>query len=88
MLKKGEEFNPECIQRTVKYSASVIVWGFFSHTGIGCMKFVDKTLKSDECQQILKDGLLPTIEEQYLEANAIFQKDLAPCHKSKSNKNG
>jgi len=27
--KKGEEFNPECIQKTVKYLASVMVWGAF-----------------------------------------------------------
>ena len=25
--KKGEESNPECIQKTVKYPASVMVWG-------------------------------------------------------------
>ena len=46
--------------------------GCFSHMGKGCMKFVEKTLKSDNYQQILKDGLLPIIEEQYPEANAIF----------------
>ena len=56
--------------------------------GIGCIKFVEKNLKSDDYQQILKDGLLSTIEEQYPDANAIFQQDLAPCHKSKSTKNG
>jgi len=56
--EKGEEFNPECIQKTVKYLASIMVWGCFSH-----MKFVAKTLNSDDYQQILKDGLLPTIEQ-------------------------
>ena len=40
--------------------------------GMWCMKFVEKTLKSDDYQQILKDGLLPTIEEQNPEANDIF----------------
>ena len=49
-----------------------------------CVKFVEKTLKSDDYQSILKDGLLPTIKEQYPEANAIFQQDQAQCHKSKS----
>ena len=74
--KKGEEFNPECIQKTVKCPASVIVWGCFSHTCMGCMKFVEKTLKSDDYQHILKDGLPPTIEEQYPESNAIFQQKI------------
>ena len=68
------------------HSSSFMVWGYFSHTGMGYMKFVQKTLNSDDYQQILKDGLLPTIKKQYLEANAIFQQDLAPCHKSKSTK--
>jgi len=77
-------FDPYLIQKTVKYPASVMVWGCFSHTGMGCMKFVEKTLKSDDYQQILKDGLLPTVEEQYPQANAIFQQNLAPCHKWKS----
>ena len=49
--------------------------------GMGYMKCIEKTLKSDDYQQILKDGLLPTIEEQYPEANAIFHQD-----KSKSTK--
>jgi len=61
--------------------------GCFSHTSIGFMKFVKKTLKSDDYQQILKDGLLPTIEKHYPKANAIFQQNLTPCHKSKSTKN-
>ena len=39
------------------------VVSIFSY-GMGCVKFVEKTLKSDDYQQILKDGLLPTIEEQ------------------------
>jgi len=50
------------------------------------MKFVEKTLKSDDYQHILKDGLLSTIEEQYPGANAIFEQDLQPCHKLKSTK--
>ena len=59
--KKRKEFNPEYIQAMVKYPASVMVRECFSHTGMGCMKFIEKTLKSDDYQQILKDGLLPTI---------------------------
>ena len=54
--------------------------------GMGCMKFVEKTLKADYYKQMLKNGLLPTIEDQYLEANDIFQQDLVPCYKSKSSK--
>jgi len=54
--------------------------------GMGCMKFVEKTLKSDDYEKILKYGLLPTIEEQYHQANAIFRQDFAPCHKSKITK--
>jgi len=86
MAKKGEVFNPECIQKTMKYPASVIVLECFSYTGMGCMKFVEKTLKSDDYQQILKDAIPPTIEEQYPEENAIFQQDLAQWQKSKSTK--
>ena len=88
MAEKGEEFNPECIQKTVKYPASVMVLGCFSRTGMWCMKFVEKTLKSDDYLQILKNGILLTIEKQYPEADAIFQQDLALYHKLKSIKNG
>jgi len=85
MAKKGEEFKPECIQKTVNYPTSVIVRGCFSHTGMRCVNFVEKTLKSDDYQQILKDSLLPTIEEQYPGANAIFQQDLATNRKVPKN---
>ena len=30
-----EEFYPDCIQRTVKFPASVMLWGCFSWFGIG-----------------------------------------------------
>ena len=72
MAKKGEEFNPKCIQKMVKYPASVMVWKCFSYTGMVCMKFVKKILKSDDYQQILKDGPLHTIEEQYPGAKSVF----------------
>jgi len=86
--KKLKKINPECIQKTVKHPASVMVLGCFSHMGMRCMKFVEKTLKSDDYLQILKNGILLTIEKQYPEADAIFQQDLALYHKLKSIKNG
>ena len=70
--EKNQEFNPECVQKMVKYPASVMVWRCFLYTGMGCMKFIEKTLKSDDFQQVLKDGLLHAIEEH---SNAIFQQD-------------
>ena len=88
MAKKGEELNPECIQKTVKYTTSVIVWGCFSHMGMGCMKFVEKTLKSNDYQQILKDDLLPTMKNSIPRRMLFFSKIWRNAINRKVPKNG
>ena len=38
-----EEFHPDCIQRTVKFPASVMLWGCFSWFGIGRLHICENT---------------------------------------------
>ena len=62
--QKCEKFNQKSSQNVVKYPASAMIWCWFSHKGVGYLKFVEKTIKSTYYQDVLHDGLLPNFEEQ------------------------
>jgi len=58
-----------------------------SYKGLGKLIFIDREVNSEEYQKILKNGLLPYIEEAFVGEHVIFQHDLAPAHASKRTKN-
>lgn len=80
LRRKNEAFHKDCLNRKVKFPASIMVWGCMSAKGVGSLCFVDGIVNL----KILKDHLLPSIEElQSNDKDYIFQQDGAPCHKSK-----
>lgn len=73
---------PKC-----KYSKKVMIWGAFSAKGKSKLFFVEKTLKSDGYQALIKSHLLPFTRKNHKNNSFIFQQDNAPCHVSRSLKN-
>ena len=55
-----EEFHPDCIQRTVKFPASVMLWGCFSWFGIGRLHICENTVDQKQYLNIL---VKPTITD-------------------------
>lgn len=80
--RKGERFHQSCVIPTVKHPDTVHVWGCFSSRGIGTLTILPKNtaMNAKWYLNVLKDHLLPTIQEQSLGTNCFFQHDGAPCH--------
>ena len=53
--RKGEEFLPECCDRTVQHAASVMVWGSMCWHGVGSLAKLEGRLDSTAYQQVLED---------------------------------
>ena len=82
--RPGEEFSPECLKKTVKFSAKIMVWGAISVHGTSRLHIVEGNMNQFKYIEVLKGRLLPQIREWYGEQPWIFQQDSAPCHTVKS----
>ena len=70
---------------TVKHPETIHVWGCFSAKGVGSLTILPKNtaMNKEWYQHILREQLLPTIQEQFGDEQCLFQHDGAPCHKAK-----
>lgn len=81
---KQEAFHPDCLKRTVKFPAGIMIWGCMSSRGLGKLHFVDGTVNAVKYQEILKNHLMPAKRKLYRNREVIFQQDGASCHTAKS----
>lgn len=91
--KKGESFNTDCTRKCVKHPGGLMIWGCMDYKGVGKLLFVSEKINSQVYQDILNEGLIPTLNDhfpdgisEFTEEQPIFQQDLAPAHNSKSTK--
>lgn len=88
VIRKPEEaFQQSCIRTTVKFPASVMVWGFMSGEGVGSLYFIEGTVNAAKYREILETSLMPTLRRlKSRRKRFIFQQDGATCHTAKSSK--
>ena len=70
---------------TVKHPESILVWGCCSAKGVGSLTSLPKNtaMNKEWYQHILREQLLPTIQEQFGDEQYLFQHVGAPCHEAK-----
>lgn len=78
--RAGEEFLQECLQKTVKHSQKIMVWGAISVHGTSRLKIVDGMMNQYKYIEVLENQLLPQTREWFGDTPWIFQQDSAPCH--------
>jgi len=83
--KKDERYKSDCLKPTVKNSVGIMVWGCFCNNKLGPLVLVEGNLNSDRYIELLKEYLLPYLNNLNIE-NPIFQDDNAPCHASNKTK--
>lgn len=86
--RPGEEYHPDCLDRTVKFPAFVMLWACFSWYGIGRVHVCEGMVNQVQYLNILETRLLPTIRDfqeknQLDPAHVIFQDDSAPVHRAR-----
>ena len=69
---------------TEKYPQKVLVWSVISNMGCGALRIVDGTVNAEKYVEIIKDHLIPQLQEWFPEGDGIFMQDGAPCHKARS----
>lgn len=84
--KKDEAYHKDCLKRTVKFPASVMVWGCFSAKGVGQLHFIEGTVNAPKYIQILEEHLLTSVPMLTTFDEFIFQQDGASCHTAKITK--
>ncbi|KAL7837210.1 hypothetical protein SRHO_G00269210 [Serrasalmus rhombeus] len=83
--RRGERYHQSCLMPTVKHLETIHVWGCFSAKGIGSLAVLPKNtaMNKEWYQNVLREQLLPTVQEQFGDQQCLFQHDGAPCHKAK-----
>ena len=82
--RKGEEFNPQCLRKTVKFPQKIMVWGAISVHGTSRLHIVSGMMNAQKYISVLQTRLLPQIKDWRCENDWIFQQDSAPCHTAKA----
>src|SRR5258705_7468020 len=83
---KEEAFHPDCLERSVKHAASLMVWGCIGRAGTGQLHFIHGNVNAFKYQDILRMRLLPSIDTLRPLRDVIFQQDGATCHTAKTTK--
>ena len=68
----------------MKFPLLLVICGAVSSAGIGPLYFVESKVNAAICQDIMEHIMLLSAEELNVDADFIFQQDLAPAHTAKS----
>ena len=80
---KDSFLNARNYNMAPKHPIKVMIWGCFSRKGVGMVKVVNETMKSESYIDVLKNKLIPSARQMFGDNEYIFQDDSAPCHRSK-----
>ncbi len=75
-----------CLESSVKFPQSVMIWAAMSSAGVGPLCFLKSTVNAAIYQETLEHFMLPSADKLYGDADFIFQQDLAPAHSAKGTK--
>ncbi|XP_075150945.1 uncharacterized protein LOC142225054 [Haematobia irritans] len=75
-----------CLKRTVKFPASVMVWGCMSSKGVVQLHFIDGIVNAEKYIRILEENLIPSVSKLAECWEYIFQQDGASSHTAKKTK--
>lgn len=79
----GTGFASQFVRQSPKHPLKVMIWGCFSSKGVGRIKVVEGTMKSDDYINVLDTKMVPTARDMFPNGNYVYQDDGAPCHRSK-----
>ena len=79
--KVGEELLPKCLEASIKFSRSIMVWGMISGDGVGPLVRLQGKVNAGIYKQLVKDHILPVLRNSTKQPS-IFTQNNAPCHKA------
>ena len=67
--RKGEEFDPQCLKKTVKFPQKIMIWGAISVHGTSRLHIVSGTMNAQKYISVLRIRLLPQIKDWECESD-------------------
>ena len=83
----NSSFTSKFVNQSPKHPLKVMIWGCFASSGVGKIKVVDSTMKTDAYIEVLEKKMIPSAVDLFNNNEFIFQDDSAPCHRSAKTKN-
>ena len=77
---KGEKYNAECLQGTVKHDKKIMVWGCFAAHGVGDLHRIRGIMVKEDYHQILIHHMRPSAAKLFPSGPYTFQQDNDPKH--------
>jgi hypothetical protein len=80
---QGTRYNAEYVKESARFGrVSVAVWGWIFSRGFGLLHRIDGHLDEAQYLHILRDIMVPSVQEMYPDGVINFQKDQSTVHKS------
>ena len=77
---KGEKYNPELMQGSVKHDQKIMVWGCFAAHGVGDLHRINGIMVKEMYHQILIRHMRPSARRLFGSGKYTFQQDNDPKH--------
>ena len=82
--RKGEKYNPELMQGSIKHDKKIMVWGCFAACGVGNLHRITGIMDKKVYQQILIHHMRPSGSKLFGSHNYVFQQDNDPKHTART----
>lgn len=70
------------------FTPKVLIWACFNLRGLGCIRVMNGTMKTQSSIEVLENELIPSAHLWFGDSlQYIFMQDNAPCHKSRQTMN-
>ncbi len=76
-IKTGEAQNLSCLESSVKFLKSVMIWGAVTSAGVALLCFIKSKVNAAVYQEILEHFMLPSADKLYGDADFLFQQDFS-----------
>ncbi len=77
--KSGEARNPCCLESSVKFPQSEMIWAAVTSADVGPLCFIKSKVNAAVYQEVLEHFMLPSVDKLYGDADFIFQQDFSTC---------
>ena len=67
--RRSEEFDPQCLKKTVKFPQKITVWGAISIHGTSRLHIVSGTMNAQKYISVLQTRLVPQIKDWQCESD-------------------
>ena len=85
--RQGEEFQPECMVKTIKHPAKVMCWGGITPDGTTSLIWIDGNCNAAKYIETLGKAKIANFVRKHPHPRPLLMEDGAPCHRARMMQN-